>query len=882
MAVSWELDNGTIFTPFKYCYYPTDVAAGGMMRQYDLKFYALPVLLWQVVLVLFVARVLTFLLKPIRQPRVVAEIITGIIVGPTVLAKIKITTPQNINGVIEYTETTAGEILFPTQSFKQIDCMGYLGLLFFLFLVGVEFDVKLVTQARKKVFAIATTSMLLPFGIATLVGLAMNLKAPNHVYYLTYIIFLGAAMAVTAFPVLVRLLSELKLLNSEIGQVVLPSAIIADMMAWVFLVLSVIIPGKQEVDGEGMHIDGAMKLASLWIILSGLAFILVCWLVFRPIMCWMVRRTPEGEPVSDIFLVSIVIMVLAAGLATDAIGFHAVFGAFVFGLMVPQGPLTDAMRDKIGEFVVNIILPVFFASSGFKTDLSLIAVHTKEDAKILVALVLMSLFTLAVKVGSSALIAQYYSIPVPHGLSIGLLMSVKGPIEMIILNIGNQKQVFDVRTYTILVLASVLTTSSVAPLVTMLNKSNRIRISYKRRNLQRSRPDMELRMLACVHTARNVPSIISLLQMSNPTKRSPIFVYALQLLELTGRASAMLIVHEAGKKRDSKRVGGGTASSTMVHSEQIIAAFENYEQHAGGVSVQQLTTISPYSTMHEDIFNIAEERHATMIILPFHKMMTVAGDFEDTNPAIRSVNQSVLANPPCTIGILVDRGLNRTGRFTVGQQMSHNVAMLFFGGPDDREALTYCWRLAENPGINLTVVRFIPGEEVMIPPSPVPSCDEGSMTAIPEVDMQRDLDDDCVNQFRLRYVSEETVMYTEKIINNTEDTVAAIRAMNKSHSMYVVGKGQGMESSPLLVGLMEWTEYPELGPIGDMLVSPDFGEAVSVLVVQQYLSMEVGGGGMSEMPLQPESPRPAGVQRYLNNAYHKARHGAGFNSGWNG
>ncbi|GJN14750.1 hypothetical protein PR202_gb01607 [Eleusine coracana subsp. coracana] len=154
-------------------------------------------------------------------------------------------------------------------------------------------------------------------------------------------------------------------------------------------------------------------------------------------------------------------------------------------------------------------------------------------------------------------------------------------------------------------------------------------------------------MLACVHTTRNVPSIISLLELSNPTKRSPIFIYALHLVELTGRASNMLAAQHHS-----------AASSGSTTSDHMFNAFENYEESVGGVSVQSLTAVSPYATMHEDVSVLAEDKHVSLIVLPFHKQQTVDGGMEPINASLRGFNESILAAAPCSVGILVDRGLS--------------------------------------------------------------------------------------------------------------------------------------------------------------------------------------------------------------------------------
>ena len=289
----------------------------------------------------------------------------------------------------------------------------------------------------------------------------------------------------------------------------------------------------------------------------------------------------------------------------------------------------------------------------------------------------------------------------------------------------------------------------------------------------------------------------------------------------------MLAVHE---KESHHHNNHHHLNKAQAQSEQITHAFETYEQHAGGVSIQPATAMSAYSNMHEDVCSLAEEKRVALIILPFHKQQTVDGGMEVTNPGMRTVNQEVLGSASCSVGVLVDCGLGSTARVAAGQHAAHHVALLFFGGPDDREALAYAWRMAGHPGISLTVVRFLySGEEA-----------RKSESAVVDVGRsEKELDEEIIKEFRVKNVSDESVAYVERVVRDGEETVAAIRGMDNIHDLYVVGRGQG-RSSPLTDGLTEWSECPELGVIGDLLASPEFGATASVLVVQQYVDGGVG------------------------------------------
>uniref|UniRef100_A0A803PJ13 Cation/H(+) antiporter 15 n=1 Tax=Cannabis sativa TaxID=3483 RepID=A0A803PJ13_CANSA len=791
------------------CYAPTMITTNGIWQGDNPLDYSLPLFILQLTLIVVTTRTLVVLLKPFRQPRVISEIMGGVLLGPSVLGR----------------NARFANTIFPLRSVMVLETMANVGLLYFLFLVGVEMDLSVIRRTGKKSLAIAVAGMVLPFIIGACFSFILH-KKDESMTQGTYILFLGVALSVTAFPVLARILAELKLINTELGRIALSSALINDMCAWILLALAIALAENR-----------ASSLASLWVILSSAAFVAFCVLIVRPIISWMVRRTPEGESFSEFNICLILTGVMISGFITDAIGTHSVFGAFVFGLVIPNGPLGVTLIEKLEDFISGLLLPLFFAISGLKTDVS-----TIQSIGTWGFLMLIIFLACAGKIVGTLLVAMYYKMTIHEGFTLGFLMNSKGLVEMIVLNVGRDQKVLDDESFAIMVIVAVIMTAIITPVVTSIYKPARKFVPYKRRTIQRSKPDAELRVLVCIHTPRNVPTIINLLEASHPTKKSPICVYVLHLVELTGRASAMLIVH------NTRKSGRPALNRTQAQSDHIINAFENYEQHAGCVTVQPLTAISPYSTMHEDICNLAEDKRVAFIIIPFHKQQTVDGGMEATNPAFRMVNQNVLANAPCSVGILVDRGLSGSTRLAANQ-VTHHIAVIFFGGPDDREALSYAWRMSDHPGTSLTVLRFISGEDDSNVVQPRDNLNDPRMLTVETDDaMERHLDDELVNDFRTKTMNDESIMYSEKLVNNGEETVAAIRSMDNIHDLFIVGRGQGM-ISPLTAGLTDWSECPELGAIGDLLASSDFAATVSVLVVQQYV-----GAGPNEGIGQPDSP----------------------------
>ncbi|XP_020580287.1 cation/H(+) antiporter 15-like [Phalaenopsis equestris] len=768
------------------CYAATMMSLNGMLQDENPLDFTFPIFLFQLLVILLTSRITAMILRPLRQPRYISEILGGFILGPTLMGRLP----------------AFALTIFPFRSLLVIDSMSSIGLVFFMFIVGVEIDPDVVRRVVRRSIFVTCAALIGPVLIGILAGLMLHGRIQDGTNRGAFATFFCSILCVTSFSVLARILADLKLMASDIGRLVLSSAMIMNGVAWVLMIFSTALAQSK-----------GKALSAIWAVVSGGLFSVAVYMAMRRAARWVQKRTPEGEEVAELHLCVILVGVMVAAFAADTIGTHAIFGAFVYGLAVPNGPLGELLIDKIGAFIEGLLLPLFFAISGFRTNL--FSIVDAGAAWLLLIVVLAAMMT---KVAGSMLASFYMERPFRDGISLGLLLNTKGVIELIMLNIGWDKRVLRDQTFTILVIISVVTTTMISPLVKVAAKPSRRFVAYKRRTIRWWNPESELRMLVCAHSSREVPSLISLLDISHPTKRSPFFLYSLYLVELTGRASTLFVVNtnssasSSSTTLDSHRAApnaGGGFIRHQTESEHISHAFESYEQHAGGVSVQSLTAFSQYSSMHEDIIALSEDKHCALILLPFHKHQTIDGTMEVTHPAIRTLNQNVLAGASCSVGILIDRSLAGTG----ARAQRYNVALVFIGGPDDREALAYADRLATHPGVALTVVRFLPC--IGSPP--------------PVVDVAGENDDECLAQFQAGGGGEAE--YVERMVGNAEETVAMLREMEGRYDLYIVGIGKGM-SSPFTAGLKDWSECEELGPIGDLLASPDFGSRSSVLVLQ--------------------------------------------------
>ncbi|XP_020524140.1 cation/H(+) antiporter 19 isoform X2 [Amborella trichopoda] len=741
--------------------------------------FALPLLMIQICLVLIVTRSLALLLRPLRQPRVIAEMIGGILLGPSALGRNK-----------DYMHR-----IFPPRSMTVLDSLANMGLLLFLFLVGLELDVNSIRRTGRKALGIALSGITLPFLLGVGTSFVLKSTVAKGVDTAPFLVFMGVAFSITAFPVLARILAELKLLTTDIGRIAMSAAAVNDVAAWILLALAVALSGT-----------GRSPLVSLWVLLSGVTFVIFAVLAVRPVLAWMARRSDDSEPVHEGYMCVVLAVVLAAGFATDAIGIHVLFGGFVMGLLMPkEGAFAVSLTEKIEDLVSGLFLPLYFVSSGLKTD-----VATIRGAQSWGMLGLVILTACVGKFLGTVGVSKAFKMPCREALALGFLMNTKGLVELIVLNIGKDRKVLNDQTFAIMVLMALFTTFITTPLVTAVYKPARKAPPYKHRTIQRKNPDSELRMLACLHNARSIPALIHLIEASRGTRRRLLCVYAMHLMELSERPSAILM---ANKVRHN---GLPFWNKSHPNSDHIVVAFDAYHS-LSSVSVRPMTAISSLTTMHEDICSSAEHKRAALIVLPFHKQARIDGNFELTRPGFRQVNLRVLENAPCSVAIFVDRGLGAPARIPTSDFAS-SIAMLFFGGQDDREALAYAARMAEHPGVSLIVHHFLPVPQTNQPDGVRINMDAGS----------READKKFLVDFQAMETTNQSIRYEELEVRNREETVAAIRNVARCNLVLVGRRAEapGFE--------MRSTDCTELGLVGSFLASQEFTGGASVLVVGQY------------------------------------------------
>ncbi|XP_062119304.1 cation/H(+) antiporter 15-like [Humulus lupulus] len=714
------------------------------------------------------------------------------------------------------------DYLFPPKTIMTLETVANLGLLFYMFLVGLEVDIKPISQTSKKALTISIAGFLLPFpvGYALHYMLVGDDIAAGRDAAMFGPVFWGLALSTTNFSDLAMILEDLKLLHTEIGRTALSASVVTDGIAWVLLVVVV----------------STIKDMHVYTVVLGSAFVIFSLLALRPAISWFIQRHARAQ-YEDSHICFVLTGVVACGYITDACGCHSILGGFMLGLIIPKGELKRVLMEKVEDFISGILLPLFFLITGLRTNRQDI-LHGQLPVITIIGVIVLAF---VVKIISTFVAAVFFNKMTPRdGLTLGLLMNTKGLLALIVINSARNEKILDNRTFTIIIATLWLMTVGVVPIVTLTHRCFRHSEKFSHKSLISLQPDSELRVLTCFHSSHEVTGIIKLLDASNPTKQSPLLVFAIHLIENSGRAATMLIVHDACRIN----VGGDDKDNELLDSSQHVAAaaFDGFKNGKEGVKVQPLTTVSAYATMHEDICNLAEENHTSIIILPFQLNATNSGlgasprSFNSHH--LRSMNKKVMEKSPCSVAVLVDRGhrLPPASDATSSSQVGHHFMVLFIGGPDDREALAYAERMSGSRIVALTVMRFIAADYF--------NSGDDDME-----EKEKSLDDQYFEGFLQKTSDNPLVNVGEAVVNSVEEVVKALGTMEEEYDLVIVGKGRrssaGQSASKMLEGT-EWSDYPELGLLGDALVCSTIAARAWILIVQQ------GGSGGSDICWQEQ------------------------------
>ncbi len=405
--------------------------------------------------VLVTGRVLGMLLAKIRQPPVIGEVLAGIVLGPSILGR--------------FAPGLAAAILPPSIA-PQLRVVAELSVILYMFIVGLDLRADLLRKQARSVVLTSNASIIVPFalGAALAVYLYPRLSPPD-VPFTSFALFMGVAMSITAFPVLARIINDRDLAQTPLGTLALACAAVDDVTAWCLLALIVGI-------AQG-SVESAVVVVALTAFFAGLMLLVVRPLFARILSTPGVSSSPVASAASSLVAsafkrkdalrdqIAIVLAgLLLSAVAAEWIGIHAIFGAFLFGAILPRGgPLPDALREKMHDLVTILLLPAYFAFTGMRTEIGLMA---DLNAWLMCGLIIL-VATLG-KFGGTFAGARLNGMDGRTAARLGILMNTRGLMELIVLNVGRDLNVISPRLFTMMVLMALVTTVATTPILDAL------------------------------------------------------------------------------------------------------------------------------------------------------------------------------------------------------------------------------------------------------------------------------------------------------------------------------------------------------------------------------------------------------------------------------
>jgi Kef-type K+ transport system membrane component KefB/nucleotide-binding universal stress UspA family protein len=589
------------------------------------------------------------------MPATTSPITAGILLGPTVLGRLFPGLP--------------GRLFPPEVPLRQL---ADLGLVFFMFLVGLELDTRLMQKEGRRALQISLSGVLAPFVLG--MAIAVPLLGVNNAGrfatneagealgppgLLPFALFMGAAMCITAFPILARILVETGLYKTGVGTAALCAAAVDDAIAWILLAGVV-----------GITRTGSPAEAGVAFVLTAI-FVAFMFTAGRRLLGLLARRYDETGRLSVDQVAVVIAGVLLAAFATERIGIHAIFGAFVFGAIMPKrSGMTHELTDKIEDFTVIVLLPVFFTVTGLRTDLFTL----NSPALLGWVLTIVAVATLG-KFAGCGLAARLTGSSTRDAVVVGALMNTRGLTELVILSIGLGLGVLSDRTFAMMVIMALATTFMAAPVVNRL-------ISR----------DETVRDLVGATPAATPAAARILVALGNPANAGALVDVAIRL---TGarRPAELLLVRLIPTPRASE-----FRSGLREEESQVAASVESMRRLVEGAAAAGVTA-RPISFLSDDVgadlARVAADQGCDAILLGWHRASL-------ERHVVRALAHRTFALAPCDVAVFVDR----RGRGVLAEADRPTLVALT-GGEGDEAAVRLGTRLAENLGTGAKLVGFL-------------------------------------------------------------------------------------------------------------------------------------------------------------------------------
>jgi len=400
----------------------------------------LPVLLLQVIVIIVFVRVAGFFFRKTGQPAVIGEIVAGIVLGPSVLGTLA---------------PAVSTFIFPVNSLANLQFLSQVGLILFMFIIGLELDANMIRKQAKEAVIISHASIVIPYALGMALALFMyKTFAPPGVSFLAFSLFMGIATSITAFPVLARIIQERKLTQTKLGNMAITCAAADDVTAWCILAALIGI------------VKAGTSSSALYAVCLLTLYVVIMMMVVRPLIKKVVVKYSQHEMISKSMVAIVFMVMLLSAYVTELIGIHALFGAFMAGTIMPDElNFRKIIIHKIEDVSIVLLLPLFFVFTGLRTQVTLL-----NEGSLWITFIWIVIAAVAGKFGGSALAARAVGQSWKDSLSIGALMNTRGLMELVVLNIGYDLGILSPQVFAMMVLMALATTLMTNPALNFINK----------------------------------------------------------------------------------------------------------------------------------------------------------------------------------------------------------------------------------------------------------------------------------------------------------------------------------------------------------------------------------------------------------------------------
>lgn len=590
----------------------------------------------QVGVIVGVARLVGVLMRRFGQPQVIGEVIAGLLLGPSFLG---------------WVAPGLSAALFPAYAMPFLQVIAQFGIIVFMFLIGLELNPALLRQRGAAASVISGTSMVVPFVLGLIVAMPLYPEmAGAGVSRVGFAGFLGAAMAITAFPVLARVLIERDLLHSRLGAMALTCAAVDDVIGWCLLAAIAAI-------GQATGVWQGVTTITSVLVYVGVMFVLV-----RPLLRRLAIVYANRGMVTQNLLGIILVLLMASTLATQWIGMHAIFGAFILGAMMPKlGGLVRELSEKLEDFATVFFLPIYFAYTGLRTQVGLL----DSAGMWLICLLLIAVAVLG-KFGGGAVAARVMGLSWRESAALGALVNTRGLMELIILNVGLDLGLITPTVFAMMVLMAIVTTMMTGPALTLIDPQHRLRASPVTPEAAASDGAVLVPVALSASGPRLLDVALALAESEAPR------VYALHVMRPTERGT----------------LGANDPADEVASTDGALAPLQAHAQERGA-DVHPVAVTSRATS--ESICEVARLKGANLIVMGWHKPVFARS-------VLGGTLDRVMRRCPADLAIFIDKQMPNP---------PHRILLPYSGTSHDQLALRLAARLARRSGADLTLLHVV-------------------------------------------------------------------------------------------------------------------------------------------------------------------------------